>query len=326
MEVPQLHIRKSPLSIIQYLIYTEIISFILFYLPATIFDYEKLYNTISFSSFLTYQIVFFFFIILITLVPLAFMFIYWFRSYFTLEKDKITIHHLFSDITYEVSAIKSIKVIKKGISGWLNTGSILIEIEGNGIVNLKNISDPVYYSNLIESTYKYSKQTKIDNQIPISEIVKIDENKNLEFKSSLNWDIKRKTTNKEIIRSVMKTIAAFMNSEGGTLVIGITDAKEIVGLENDIKTLKKKDLDGFQNFFTILFNDYVGAEMSGLINIRMEKIEDKDICIINVSKSKSPIYIKNGQTEEFFIRVGNATYPLSIKGATQYISNHFEKN
>jgi predicted HTH transcriptional regulator len=66
----------------------------------------------------------------------------------------------------------------------------------------------------------------------ILEKITENENPNLEFKPSFRYDIKLKQSNPKVLENVIsKTIAAFMNSEGDTLVIGI---------ENDYQLVKKK--------------------------------------------------------------------------------------
>src|SRR6185369_5279694 len=68
-----------------------------------------------------------------------------------------------------------------------------------------------------------------------------------EFKESLRYDKYKKEYNKEMERAVLKTIVSFLNAKGGTLLIGVNDKGEVVGLEDDYKTLPKKNKDGFEN-------------------------------------------------------------------------------
>jgi predicted HTH transcriptional regulator len=66
----------------------------------------------------------------------------------------------------------------------------------------------------------------------ILEKITENENPNFVFKPSFRHDIKLKQSNPKVLENVIsKTIAAFMNSEGDTLVIGI---------ENDYQLVKKK--------------------------------------------------------------------------------------
>jgi DNA-binding NtrC family response regulator len=52
---------------------------------------------------------------------------------------------------------------------------------------------------------------------PIQDLIKSPEQENLEFKSSFQWDLRENRENKDLRFSVLKTIAAFLNTQGGTL-------------------------------------------------------------------------------------------------------------
>jgi len=80
----------------------------------------------------------------------------------------------------------------------------------------------------------------------LQEIIAGEEGADLEFKSSLRWDYNRGAIHNDIQDSAMKTVAAFQNSSGGTLVIGVNDEGKALGLSKDYQTLKKKNRDGFQ--------------------------------------------------------------------------------
>ncbi len=94
-----------------------------------------------------------------------------------------------------------------------------------------------------------------------------------------------------------------------------------MGLENDYKTLQqKKDRDGFENYLNTIIKNMIGLAFSKYIEIKFEKIEGKEICIVSVRESHKPAYLVNGDNkEDFFVRVGNSTQPFSISQASEYI-------
>src|SRR3990167_3633054 len=98
----------------------------------------------------------------------------------------------------------------------------------------------------------------------IEEIIKSGEHERLEFKTSLRWDSKRDMVNKELEKAVMKTVAAFLNSDGGHLLIGVGDKGQPTGLEKDFASLPKPDSDGFENHFNNLFNQMIGPKFRRL--------------------------------------------------------------
>ena len=92
---------------------------------------------------------------------------------------------------------------------------------------------------------------------PIAELVKLGESAVLEFKSTLQWDVLQKQPNKALRKSSLKTIAGFMNTEGGTLLIGVEDDGNILGLDNDLG-LVGGSRDKFEQTLVNLITDEIG--------------------------------------------------------------------
>jgi type I restriction enzyme, R subunit len=66
------------------------------------------------------------------------------------------------------------------------------------------------------------------------ELIKRGESKTLEFKSTLRWSLKEdRRDDKGVTHAALKTIAAFLNTDGGDLLIGVGDDGSIVGIEAD---------------------------------------------------------------------------------------------
>ncbi len=172
--------------------------------------------------------------------------------------------------------------------------------------------------------YKKFGQVKISNKEIMRKLLISGEGKKIEFKRSLRWDYEKNEFNKELEKSVMKTIVGFLNSEGGNLIIGVSDRKEIEGLEKDFQTLPKKDKDGFENYLTQIIRVNIGSSNLRLIKIGFEYIEGKMVCYTKVKLSEDPVFTKINGNEEFFVRVGNSTASLTISEAVNYIKNHWK--
>ncbi len=158
----------------------------------------------------------------------------------------------------------------------------------------------------------------------IKELINSGEHEKLEFKTSLRWDAKRNQVNKELEKTIMKTVAAFLNSEGGCLLIGVGDLGESIGLENDFATLAKPNADGFENHFNNLFNSMIGAEFRRFVKLTFNNINGKVVCLTNVESSRKPVYLKIGSGEDFYIRTGNVTTPLKMSEVATYISSWWQ--
>lgn len=171
------------------------------------------------------------------------------------------------------------------------------------------------------------------SKIGIEDIIAQDEHKELEFKSTLRWDIDLEKVNKNLEKVVLKTIAAFNNSfgDGGLLVIGYSeDDDQILGLENDYKTLSKNDRDGFELHLKNLILTAFGAEYAAsFIDIQFHRVNDLDVCALEVQKGKRPLFIeipdKNGnKVEKFYHRTGNQSLPIEAPSdMASYIADRF---
>lgn len=150
------------------------------------------------------------------------------------------------------------------------------------------------------------------------------ESSELEFKSTLRWDVKENKVNKALQKVIAKTLAGFLNKNGGVLLIGVEDNGAIYGIENDINTLNKKDIDGFEQTILQIIDNHLGTLVTHYIKIKFVEKENKYVCIITVKRSLDPVYLKDNTTKEFYIRAGNTTRPLDVEEAMKYIKIHWE--
>jgi len=168
------------------------------------------------------------------------------------------------------------------------------------------------------------KGREVEETINYEEVIKGGENDYVEFKSSLRWDYEQGNVNKLMEHIIAKTISAFMNSEGGKLLIGISDAGEILGIDKDCATLKNKNKDGFLLQLTQVINQYLGKEFNQYMSIKIIQIESKEACVIDVMNSAMPVFLKNADKEEFYIRASASSQSMSIREANEYIRTHWE--
>ncbi|RLD44693.1 MAG: hypothetical protein DRI86_06920 [Bacteroidetes bacterium] len=157
-----------------------------------------------------------------------------------------------------------------------------------------------------------------------------DENRYLEFKSSMRWDYRQEKVNPALEQVIFKTIAAFGNTDGGILIIGVDDDKNVLGLQNDFDTLKKKDADYFEIHLRNLLHTLMGVKyVSSYIRMKFEIVNNKTVCKLRVLKAKEPLFLivkdKNGKSnEKFYVRSGNSSQEIeSIGEINDYINEHW---
>ncbi|MBD2300432.1 putative DNA binding domain-containing protein [Nostoc sp. FACHB-87] len=155
---------------------------------------------------------------------------------------------------------------------------------------------------------------KIGDLRPISELIQLPESDRLEYKSTFQWDVKRNCENKDLRFSSLKTIVAFLNSEGGTLIIGVEDNGNVFGLEQDLSLLSNGNLDKLERTIIDTICNHIGKSFIQQIKIRFENIDDKCVCAIDVKKSHKKAWLQKTKEKklEFYIRMSNKSEPLDI--------------
>lgn len=161
-------------------------------------------------------------------------------------------------------------------------------------------------------------------ELSLEELISSGESPVLEFKSSLRWDMQRQQVNTSLQKMVAKTIAGFLNFEGGTLLIGVADDGSILGIEHDIKTLQPSNLDRFEQVLQQIIVQQLGGEFSQFVHLSFESNSEHTVCVVQVERSPQPVYLSDGDKIEFYIRAGNTTQPLDVQAVQNYISMHWE--
>lgn len=160
----------------------------------------------------------------------------------------------------------------------------------------------------------------------IDSVILRGETETVEFKSTLRYDLRQKTVNKKLEYVVAKTIAAFLNCEGGSLLIGIDDNTNALGLDNDISTLSegKRTIDGFELQLIETIKKFIGNEYITHIKIRFPIYDSQKICHVKVSKSSKPVFTKYEDKEDFFVRSGCSSQPLNREEQSSYEKEHWK--
>lgn len=146
----------------------------------------------------------------------------------------------------------------------------------------------------------------------------------LEFKSSFRWDIQQARVNRSLENVVLKTLAGFMNSSnGGTLLIGVADDGQILGLQQDYQSLKRKDNDGFEQAIMTAISEKLGADLCTKVQVLFHVVDGKEICRLIVVPSSRAVFLSQGNSQQFYLRTGGATRGLNIKEASEFITDRW---
>lgn len=149
-------------------------------------------------------------------------------------------------------------------------------------------------------------------------LISTGENDKLEFKSTLRWNLIADKADKAMEHSVLKTIVAFLNTEGGTLLVGVKDDGSILGIEKDQFLNEDKFLLHFAN----LLNERIGKEYVEHIHWGLKEVSEKKILRVDCDPSSTPAFLK-GNGEEFYVRNGPSSILLSTSEVLEYSRKHF---
>lgn len=160
------------------------------------------------------------------------------------------------------------------------------------------------------------------------------ENQFTEFKSSLVYPARKR--NEKVAADpeaqqfvILKTIAAFMNSEGGTLYIGVNDKTHCeAGLFEDFEFYKHyrpsdgkifhniKNADNLCVFLTNLVCNTWGNVIAGSVQIDIDTEAQKDVIQVNVSPRTLPVSLDN----VIYVRRSNNSKALQNRELEEFTS------
>jgi len=151
----------------------------------------------------------------------------------------------------------------------------------------------------------------------IKSLISSGESNSVEFKSTLRWNLKTDRSEKVIEKAWLKSVAGFLNSDGGVLLVGVTDNGDIMGIEVD-------DFDNEDKYLLHVNNriqQHIGLEHAGFIGYQLVPVDSKRVLFIECHPSPSPVFLKISKEEEFYIRVGPGSRRLSTSEVVAYVTN-----
>ena len=154
---------------------------------------------------------------------------------------------------------------------------------------------------------------------PLKTLITSGESKTLEFKETLSWDVRKKEKAKYIETSALKTIAAFLNTDGGTLLIGVSDDGAITGLDFEIFKLHQNKQDKFLLHFKNLINEKIGAKYYPKLNWDTQVADQKEVLVVSVQPASEPCFLEDA----FYVRTNPSTDKLTGEKQFKYLIERF---
>jgi serine/threonine protein kinase len=173
----------------------------------------------------------------------------------------------------------------------------------------------------------------------IDALISSGESDKIEFKSSLHHpygpltpDLEKlqpgqakKEIQKLLRKSVTKTIAAFLNSDGGTLLIGVADSGTLLGIEPDFEYLKqgKQTADGWLLSLQEVIINALGAEVWNAVRVSLVPHGQQTVAVVSCPPRTTETWHSEDGGERFYIRAANGTRELTGSSLLKYIREHW---
>lgn len=147
----------------------------------------------------------------------------------------------------------------------------------------------------------------------IAALIAAGEGKVVEFKSTGRKNLHTGDKDPRIEWSALKTVAGFMNVHGGTLLIGVADDGEIVGVEEDYAFLKARDRDHWEQWLTGAIATSMGKPAAAEVEVRFAELNGKTVARLDVGPAATPVFAKppGGDGKPLYmVRLNNTTQEL----------------
>lgn len=157
----------------------------------------------------------------------------------------------------------------------------------------------------------------------ITDVILAGESKVVEFKSTGRKNLRTGEHDHAMEYGIVKSLAGFMNSHGGTLLVGVADDRHIVGLEEDYPLLRKKDADGWELWLTDLLSSALGRAAAADVLVSIAEVQERTVARIDVGPAARPVFAKiasktGEKRQAFLVRINNSTQELSGQDAHDY--------
>ena len=154
----------------------------------------------------------------------------------------------------------------------------------------------------------------------LGSLVETGESNLVEFKSTLRINLHTGHRDSRMEQAVLKTLAGFLNSSGGALIVGISDDGTPMGLDADDFVNE----DRMSLHLTNIVNSSIGPNAWASMHANFDDYGDVRVLVVRCEKSRVPIYVKDGNSEQFFVRTGPSTTALTPSQTQEYIKQRFD--
>jgi type I restriction enzyme R subunit len=216
-----------------------------------------------------------------------------------------------------------------GASVYEGAALVPVEVAPSASVAIDEITDAVVRRIRSDAQFAELVARQLRGEAPtfarsIEELLENDEDDAVEYKSTARWDINEERRNPAIEDAIVKTAAAFLNTDGGTLLIGVGPDRALVGLTLDYPQVKPQNGDGFVNWLTTHLTNALGAAAVMRTRARVVVYNGVELCRLDVARSSEPVWADTSKAEEvFFVRMNNSSRAMPAGELDAYFADRW---
>lgn len=209
------------------------------------------------------------------------------------------------------SALQALGLLDRTAEGWQRSDEL---------ISLQRLSRPAERS---LDDIRDERSRRIARSSGLSQLLGQAEGATLEFKQSYRFNTRTRQIDTAIEHAAIRTIAAFLNSDGGHLLIGVTDDGNIAGLKDDLRAFSDSQ-DRMELHLRNTIRSRFGEAPSGDISVEFVPADEGTVCVISVPAGLAPTFCRDeAKADSFYIRDGNQTITLGPRETTPYINRRF---
>ena len=141
----------------------------------------------------------------------------------------------------------------------------------------------------------------------------------VEFKTTLRINLHTGIPDKRMEMAVLRTLAGFLNTNGGTLIVGVSDNGTPVGVKAD----KFSNEDRMSLHLVNIVKARLGPVAMTAVHLHFEDFDDTRVLVVRCPRSPAPVLVKDGNLERFFVRTGPSTTELTASETQEFIRHRW---
>lgn len=156
---------------------------------------------------------------------------------------------------------------------------------------------------------------------PTARLIASGESDDIEFKQTARTNIHTNSRDPKVEMAIAKTVAGFLNGEGGTLLIGVADDGTVTSIEPDLPHMKSHDLDRYELWLSDYLGRTLGTTSLTFVDVTFDEMPEGAVARVDVEPSDRPVFLDEPggtKTADFYVRLGNSTRQLRTDEVLEY--------